>query len=435
VRLTWRRGRRGITFRYHVEADDAPDRDGARTFRDRFTVEVPGDVDRIHPDLLALSAYLAVRPFTGPRLTFPTGISPLLAERLRPEAGPVDPGLEPRPIPGEGTPALAYSGGVDSTAALTVLPDDAEAVHLLRVVPGDIGLAVLARRMLRPGRPRMRSAAALAAIERLSAMGRTTHVVPSDLEFVRYPIGFPTDVANAIPALLMADGRRYDSISFGTVFESAYRVGKLEFTDYTTTDHHRYLGGLFAAVGVPFHQVTAGVSEVGTTMIVGASPYAAVAQSCLRGGPGTPCRQCPKCFRKTLLEAAVAGTQPDDALLDRLFSRADVRAKLTARFVKHENVFAYATSGYDGEHRLMQLLRRRVRGDTLPVGWMEHWYPPAAGLLPEHRRDEAAAAIAAVIPAMSPEEQAQAEAWDLGSALDTDEYRRRRAELVAALGE
>ncbi|HSQ37971.1 MAG TPA: hypothetical protein VLS92_08770, partial [Acidimicrobiia bacterium] len=73
-----------------------------------------------------------------------------LAAAIRVTAGPIDPALDPRPIPAQGTPALAYSGGVDSTAALALLPADAEPVHQLRVFPPPLVWAVGAARVLSP---------------------------------------------------------------------------------------------------------------------------------------------------------------------------------------------------------------------------------------------------------------------------------------------
>lgn len=433
MKVSWRQVGDGIEFRLQPEAGDPRSRDGFRMLRSRFTVEVPVEIDRVHPDLLALAASLAARPFTGEHLRFPTGISGLLAERLGRHAGPVDPSLEPRPIPPGGVPALAFSGGVDSTAALAVLPASTHAVHLLRSVPGALRLADLARRTVRPGRPRAHPETALAAVEALAGAGRAVHVAASDLEFLRYPVGFPVDVANAIPAVLLADREGFDSVAFGTVFESAYRVGKLAYADYAATDHSRFYGGVFAAAGVPLHQVVAGVSEVGTTRIAAASPFGTVAQSCHRGPPGEPCMRCAKCFRKTLVDLAAAGEQPGDALLDRFFASPQVRAEITKPWVKHEGVYAYATARYRGTHPVMQALRRRVRGDLLPTGWMERWYPPSAALLPDHRRAEAVAALAAAIAPMTPEDRAAAEAWDLAAVLDTDDYRARREALTEAL--
>jgi len=439
--VSWRQRRQHLVLSFRPEPGDVLKDDGVRMFRHHCTLDMPPewDADRTHPDLLATAALLAVRPFVGERVLFPVGISAPLAAAIRVTAGPIDPGLDPRPVPAQGTPALAYSGGVDSTAALALLPADAEPVHLLRVIPPPLVWVGRASRVLSPRRhrfqPKFRSAAALYAVEAVSRMGRVTHVVPTDLEFLRRPFGFPVDIANAVPALLLADLRRYDSIAFGTVMESAYSVGRTRFADYAGRDHYRQYGALLDAVGMPLHQIVAGISEVSTARLVSASAYAAVAQSCTRGRPGEPCLNCYKCFRKTLLAAALSETGIDASLADRLLAIPEAQAQMRKPWMKHENVLAYATRHYDGGHQLLRLLRRRVRGDQLRVRWMERWYPPAADLLPAHRRAEAVASIRQALRPMNPAQQEVAESWDLAAALKTPEYRRRRARLIAALGE
>lgn len=439
MKVSWRQHQGQLVFSFDPETGDVL-RDGhVRMFRHHCALDMPSEWDagHTHPDLLATAAFLAVRPFVGPRVLFPIGISAPLATAMRVAAGPIDPALDPRPVPAEGTPALAYSGGVDSTAALTLLPPQAEPVHLLRVVPPSLAWAGRAGHVLSLGRlrshSRFRSEAALAAVEAAGRLGRTTQVVPTDLEFLRRPFGFPVDIANAVPALLLADLRHYDSIAFGTVMESAYSVGRTRFTDYAQRDHYRQYRVLLNAVGVPLHQVTAGISEVGTTRLVSASEFAGVAQSCNRGRPGEPCLGCYKCFRKTLLAAAMGESGIDNSLADRLLAIPEARAQMRKPWMKHENVLAYATRHYDGDHHLLRLLRRRVRGDQLRVRWMERWYPPAADLLPAHRRDEAVASIRRAMRPMNPAQQEVAESWDLAAALKTPEYRRRRARLIAAL--
>jgi hypothetical protein len=441
MRVSWRQRGRDLKFRFDPEPGDLPTNEPVRMFRHGFTAQMPEswDVDRAHPDLLATSAFLAVRPFVGEQITFPVGISDRLASALPIPAGPIDPGLAPRPLPSDGVPALAYSGGVDSTAALALLPPSAEAVHLLRFTPPLLAAGGSIRRLLVPRRRRLhlkyRPEAALFAVEGIRRLGRTAHVVPCDIEFMGLPIGFPVDIANAVPALLMADMRAYDSIAFGTVMESAYSVGRVRFADYARRQHYLQYGRLLDAIGMPLHQVTAGISEVGTTRIVSVSPYAEVAQSCVRGRPGEPCLNCYKCFRKTLLAAAVSGEEIDARLADRLVRIPEAQVQMRRQWMKHENVVAYATRHYHGDHRVLRLLRRRVWGSNFPVRWMERWYPPAAELLPAHRRAEATAAIRQALPPMSPAQQATAEAWNLAPILATPAYRRRRARLIAALEE
>ena len=441
MKVSWRQRGDRLEFRFDPGSGDNAAHRAVPMFRHHFRAEMPPgwEADRTHPDLLAAAAFLAARPFVGEAIRFPVGISSRLAGALPIPAGPTDPRLDPRPLPIHGVPALAYSGGMDSTAALALLPPAAEAVHLLRQTPPLLAAGGSVRRVLAPRRRRLhlkyRPEAALYAVEGIHRMGRTALVVPCDIEFLNLPIGFPVDIANAVPALLLADLRGYDSIAFGTVMESAYSVGRARFADYRKRQHFIQYGALLDAIGLPFLQVTAGISEVGTTRIVAASPYAAVAQSCVRGRPGDPCLNCYKCFRKTLLAAAVSGADIDPALADRLARIPEAQAQMRRPWMKHENVLAYAIRHYHGGHRILRLLRRRVRGDSLRVRWMERWYPPAAELLPAHRRAEAAEAIRLALEPMSPGQQATAEAWDLAPALASPDYRRRRARLITALEE
>ena len=56
-------------------------------------------------------------------------------------------------------------------------------------------------------------------------MGREVLTIKSDLEYIRNPVGFPVDVANSSPAILIAQKMGFNSIAFGTILESAYGIG------------------------------------------------------------------------------------------------------------------------------------------------------------------------------------------------------------------
>ncbi len=434
--VKWRRRGTRLSYRFIPEAGDrGTDRHGARLVRTRCSLELPDgwDLDRTHPDVLALSGMILVHPWIGRRVRFQSGISSRFATATGLDAGPIDPSLEGRRVPADGTPALAFSGGVDSTAALLVLPQNTNAVYLERQIPTDLGPGELVGRAAGLRRRRHRTDAALAAVDAIAAAGHRTAIVRTDLEFVRYRVGFPVDIATAIPILVTADRYRADAVAFGTVMESAYRTGHARFSDYAAGTHFRLWGGMFSAVGLPFHQVTAGLSEVTTLQLVNSSAFAGVAQSCVRGGAGTPCGDCVKCFRKALVGTAVEGVEPTDDELDRLFAISEARAALHKTPIHHENVYAFATHVYRGSHPLMTALRQRVRGDTLDVTWMRRWYPPAAALLPEHRREQAVAAIAAAVPPMTSDDIAAAEGWDAGAALATEPMQERVRQLAEAL--
>ena len=258
-------------------------------------------------------------------------------------------------------------------------------------------------------------------------------MVKTDLEYVRNPVGYPVDVATAIPALLLSDYIGLDSIAFGTVMESAYRIGHLTFMDYAERTHFKRWGTLFNAVHLPMNQVVAGISEVGTSIITMKSPYRKFAQSCIRGHAQKPCLNCMKCFRKVLLEKKIANQKMEDTFLAKLFLFKEVGSGITQFPIKHENVIAYITSQYEGKLPLMLLLRRKVRGDILHVAWMEKWYSPSLQLLPKPYRHYVQNKISQYLEVMTPSDEQNARSWNLTDVLSSEEYKEVSAEFQKAL--
>ena len=81
----------------------------------------------------------------------------------------------------------------------------------------------------------------------------------------------------------------------------------------------------------------------------------------------------------------------------------------------------------------MQLLRRRVRGDVLPVEWMERWYAPSRELIVEKYRRDVEARIGAYLQPMTPDDEAVVRGWDMAEMLESDRYRVLSGELGDAL--
>lgn len=261
-------------------------------------------IDDIHPDLLALSALLLVLPWIGQRLRLGKGVSQRFAEVVEEDLGvhlhPVDSALPTQSTSDNGRPGLAFSGGIDSTAALSVMPSDTHSVFLEQS-------AFSQRQASRQKNSLYKKDAALHACKELSGMGRSIDVVPCDLELIRDPVGFPVDLSNAVPLLCVADKRNLDSVGWGTIAESAYRIGAMGFTDYAERTTFNRWRRIFETVGLPIFNAVADVSEVGTSIIAQESPYGSLAQSCIRGQVGQPCGRCWKCFRKSLLDSALSG--------------------------------------------------------------------------------------------------------------------------------
>ena len=123
-------------------------------------------------------------------------------------------------------------------------------------------LAVFMDRPLKIGRSLYNKSAAYATIEHAISEGYDVKKVKCDLEYVRSPIGFPTDLAPSVPLVLMAAKENLDCIAFGTVLESAFRVGHENSRNYNKSAHYRVWGGLFASAGLRLYLPVSGISEV-----------------------------------------------------------------------------------------------------------------------------------------------------------------------------
>jgi len=378
----------------------------ARMARRECEIRLPcgWTLDDAHPDLIALSVLLLVSPFAARRIVMPRPVSQGLAEAasalVRLEVGPIDGALGPRRTPDDGVPGLAYSGGIDSTAAMAVLPKSTRLYFLDRLLPrGYSGL--------------YSPEAAKAACAHLRSERRSVLEVKSDLEELRSPIGFPVDWANALPLVLLADKERIDSACFGTVLESAYRVGHERYLDFPERPYYKRWNGMFSAAGLPLSLPVAGLSEIATSKLVLGSPYRSVAQSCVRGRSHEPCLQCYKCFRKQLLQSILDGsTAPNDSV-DRLLQAPDVRDLLLHHPLKHGNVIAYTACRYQGNHPVLLALRGLTRSYTTDTSWMERWYAPSIHLVPKRYRDHVKTAILSVLRTMSREDEQRVRSWHI----------------------
>ena len=394
------------------EADNLIPSEKYRMMQREFTALLPTDIGNIHPDLIALVTLLVASPFVGNSLEPPLPVSSrfhlavnsvLSKYKL---SDKIDSNLAPREAPSISVPMLAFSGGVDSTAALSVMPKNTIPVFLDRPLKG---------------KSLYNSQAAKTSVEYLSEIGYNTQSVSCDLEYIRHPVGFPTDMSVAVPALLLSDHMRATSISFGTVMEAAFRIGHERFNNYPTGSHYTFYSTLFNAVGLFLSMPMAGVSEVGTSIIVEKSSVGFVAQSCIRGTMGNPCMMCWKCFRKDTLGRAL-GIGPISSLGLRSLVSREVRSKLLAYPIGHENVVSYSLQNYPREDlgpediALFEALLNRVR-DNSNLDLLTRWYEPSKTLVEPSWREKFILNIQEFLEPMTPEEISAIESWSMRSFL------------------
>jgi len=333
------------------------------------------DGSSIHPDVIALCTILLCNPFVGKELYFPKKISRHFFEKVssvisRYEiSSEVDEGLKPNPRKTRGRPGLAFSGGADSGAALAILPRNAVPVFLNRPVDS---------------KSKYDSDAPIKVCEKLSNCGYDVKIVDSNLELLREPTGFPTDLANGIPALLISDEMYLDSVSFGTVMESAFGLGHEHFIDYKNGAHWRFFSTLFSAAGLELCMPTIGISEVGTSIIASKSSIAGVSQSCIRGKYLKPCLNCWKCFRKELLSKSL-GTSRNIDLASMMLSK-EVQIRLSAFPISHENVITYSIQRIGAKkYPYLKPLTDKLQM-KLDLNLMEFWYSGSIKHVPKKYR-------------------------------------------------
>ena len=389
-----------------------------------FSIASSGPIDlrTVHDDHLALIVLLAVHPFAIGKLPIPLHVSKQFSEateifsRYRPEF--LSTSGKPYTSKSDGKPGLAFSGGMDSTAALVLMPNNTVPVFLDRPHRANTTL--------------YNKSAAKATLAFLESKGVPNIAISTDVEFIRNPVGFPTDLATGIPVLALASHFQFDSIGFGTVMESAYRIGHEKSRNYIESSHYKVWAPLFTAAGLPLFLPVAGVSEVGTSTIVHRSPYRGMARSCIRGNWPQTCNNCWKCFRKQLIEHGINQTEfNDDQFLSSLQSK-EVVTKLSAEFISHENVLGWALNKIERGPKLEVLFNRLV-ASTYSLNHLDSFYPPATELVPPKYRLHVLEQLRSYLPEMQEADQKRMIEQDFSDLVKSEQHQEKVRALMTML--
>jgi len=182
--------------------------------------------------------------------------------------------------------SLSYSGGVDSTAAMLLLPDDTILAYHERNFTS----------MLNHSLPH----STFEAIEERT--GRPVICVPSNHEKIRthhqLQTGFSSANAACVHLVLLADHLNLCSISFGTVIENTWLKKGLKFREFQDTHYWNYWPKQFKKAGLNYVLPINHITEAGALKICAQSEFSDVVNSCLRGDGGRWCGTCWKCFHK-----------------------------------------------------------------------------------------------------------------------------------------
>lgn len=391
-------GRR-LTFTFQFEEDE-PKSTSAKMVGNQFFVELPKEVgmDDIHPDHLALCSFLVARPWLVKNITFPRPVSQKFAtaiEVFRLKVGPINQEVIPYCSNQGEYLGLAFSGGADSTAALAVLPNTTIPVFLNRP---------LTEKSL------YNKNAAIESCNNLKKIGYRCLTVSCDLELLRKPVGFPTDLANGVPAIVLAQHLNLFGISYGTVFESIYGLGRIKYKDYEETSHKRMWWHVFEAAGLPLSFPVAGISEVGTELICSKAEIGSIARSCIRGSAKIPCYNCWKCFRKSTLRVSLGLECENTDLTKQLIENKEVKTKLSKLPISHENVLLYAFSRLRLTNYPKEFNARFAHDYDL--AFLERWYVPSSRYVDARIRDDVILSIKKYLEPMDASDEIRVKNWN-----------------------
>ena len=356
------------------------------------------EISDIHPDHVALSVLLIVRPWFNKSLHLSFGVSQRFADacqKMNITITPVDLQIIPYDSDLAEYLGLAYSGGADSTAALSVLPPSTIPFFLDRP---DSGGSLYSKE------------AALHSVKKLSQIGYDCQIVECDLELIRKPLGFPTDLSNGIPAILFAKKMKLFGIAYGTVLESLYGLGRIQYKEYSETSHYKNWWDIFAQAGLPLSYPTGGISEVGTELICSKSSIGNLSQSCIRGTAMEPCHFCWKCFRKQTVRGALNIIEHNMEKTHHLLKSKEVRSKLLQLPISHENVLLFSFARLDLTHYPKGFIQRFDNENSL--AYLAHWYSKSRIYIHERIREYTEARIRSYIGVNSSEMENQLEDWN-----------------------
>jgi len=188
-------------------------------------------------------------------------------------------------------PGLAFSGGVDSAAALALMPSSTVLIYNQRSeIEGQLN-----------------HTNALRFFEAIKTnLNREVYRIESNHESLRMRdgkmAGFSTDYACAVQVILLGDYFGLDSIGTGMPLENSYLWHGYKYRDFSSSWFWTHYSKIFSDVGLDLYQPVAGCSEIVNMNIVQKMQWEGWAQSCLRSTEaGEVCGRCWKCFRKNSL--------------------------------------------------------------------------------------------------------------------------------------
>jgi glycosyltransferase involved in cell wall biosynthesis len=188
-------------------------------------------------------------------------------------------------------PGLAFSGGIDSTAALALMPSNTVLLYNERAeIPGQLDHTNAIRFFdnfeKKTNRPVIRIRSNHERLRQLKGKNA----------------GFSSDYACAVQCIILADHFGLDSIATGMPLENSYLFHGYRYRNFNKSRFWNRYAPIFESVGLPLYQPVAGCSEIINMKISEHQGWSGWAQSCIRSSKeGFGCGGCWKCFRKNTM--------------------------------------------------------------------------------------------------------------------------------------
>ena len=270
---------------------------------------------------------------------------------------------------------LAWSCGVDSTAAMLLLNDSTVLAYHERDVP-----SMLDHRN------------AMHLIMKVQSLGRDVIVIRSDHELIRTNddkmIGFSTDYASGVHLILLADWLELAGVAFGVPIDNTWLQKGRRFRDFSQSNHWIAWKARFVEAGLDLVLPINHISEAGALRIVQASALASDVNSCMRGDGRRGCGRCWKCFHKN----GPMG-RPFDVSSHEISTFLSQRPLRTAQHA----LWALKNLGLED---LVPDLQPLLKED---LGWWESAFEPGFELIPDPWRAEVESRTRALLDVRGPD--------------------------------